>query len=92
MLANPPPPTSDNVFLCSEISDTYVLPKGVRFLHMYSRSRFLEKIDTGSFHRWITGSISNLTVYYSKIIISIAPTFRSFLNKFASFIKVFKNF
>ena len=67
-----------------------MLPKGVHFLHMSFISRFLEKTDAGSFHRWIMKSILNVT--YSKKTISIALLFRSFLNKFASFIKVFKNF
>ena len=61
---------------------TYLLDRG-----------FLKKIDVGSFYRGITESILNVTIYYCKmIVINIAPIFRSFLNKFLSFIKVFKNF
>ena len=69
------------------------MPKCVRYLHISARSKFLEKIDAGSFNGGITESVLNVTIYYSKkIVINIATIFRSFLNKFVSFIKVFKNF
>ena len=54
---------------------------------------FLKKLMEGLFMEGITESILNVTIYYSKnIVIKITPIFRLFLNKFVSFVKLFKNF
>ena len=71
-------------FFCSNTSDNYMLPKGVSFLHMSSRSRFLKKIDAVSCHRWITESILNVTIIVRRKWLALPQ----FLNNFWTSLQV----